>query len=189
VTPGGFTYEIYVPKADLTLIEVGPPAKYELDVDAFRLELRDLEDDPDGRPWPKTHIHDTETTLGGVTYARKVQVLAPYSVTFEDGQYRVTLVGANNNILDVSNVNQVSIAPTNSAGLISAAGIAAMVPDVTLIRQILANDMNMSDGDTANLEVLDDQGADPVIEWDATDKNDGPILIPVGYPAKRRRRS
>ena len=121
-TPGGVAYEIYVPKADMTLIQAGPPTIYELDVDAFRLTLRDLEDDPDGRPWPKTHVHNTEVTLAGATYARTVQILAPYSVTFEDGQYRVLLAGANNNILDVANVNQVSIALQNSAGLIVVAG-------------------------------------------------------------------
>jgi hypothetical protein len=40
-----------------------------------------------------------------------------YTVTFEDGQYAVNLVGANSNIADVVNVNQVSVRSANSAGL------------------------------------------------------------------------
>jgi hypothetical protein len=56
--------------------------------------------------------------VGGVVLARVVEIINGYTVTFEDGMYRVTLVGANSNISDVTNLNQVSIASTNSAGLI-----------------------------------------------------------------------
>ena len=112
-------YQIYVEKTDMTLVQASPVEIYELDLDVFRLTLRDLEDDPDGRPWPKTHSHNTEVPLGGVTYARIIQILAPYSVTFEDGQYAVNLIGANSNVGDVVNVNQVSVRSNNSAGLIS----------------------------------------------------------------------
>jgi len=45
-----------------------------------------------------------------------VEIINGYTVTFEDGQYRVTLLGANSNVADVTNVNQVSIQPNNSAG-------------------------------------------------------------------------
>lgn len=113
------TRVISVPKADLTLIDAGPPEVYELDIDAFRLTLRDLEDDPDGRPWPQTHRHNTEVILAGVTYARMVEILSPYTVTFEDGQYAVQFTGANTNVHEVTNVNQVSVRPNNSAGLIT----------------------------------------------------------------------
>jgi len=112
-------YEIYIPKADLTLIQLNPTEIRELDIDWFRYQLLDLQDDPAGRPWPRTHNHDTEATLGGLTYGRRFQIIDPYSVTFEDGQYAVNIVGGNSNILDKTNRNQVSIAPNNSAGLIS----------------------------------------------------------------------
>jgi hypothetical protein len=102
----------------MTLVQASPEIR-ELDIDVLRLTLRDLEDDPDGRPWPKTHIHATSVTLSGIDYARIVEILAPYSVTFEDGQYAVRFVGANTNVQDVTNVNQVSVRPNNSAGLIS----------------------------------------------------------------------
>ncbi len=109
---------ITVPKADTTLVSAGPPEIRKYDVDAFRLELRTLEASEDGRPWLHTHDHETESELSGVTYARKVKIIPPYTVTFEDGQYSVRLVGANHNIGDVATANQVRLVINNSAGLI-----------------------------------------------------------------------
>jgi hypothetical protein len=107
---------ITVPRADMLLIQPSPEIR-QLDVDTFRLALKDLEDDVEGIPHPTTHNHNPPVTVAGTPLARVVEIINGYSVTFEDGQYRVILVGANNNILDVANLNQVSIAPTNSAGL------------------------------------------------------------------------
>lgn len=106
---------IHVPQSDLTPLGGG---LYELDIDEFRLTLRSLEDDEEGMPFLRTHKHDTESTLGGITYARKIEIINGYTVTFEDGQYAVQLVGANSNIGDVINVNQVSVRTNNAAGLI-----------------------------------------------------------------------
>jgi len=108
---------ITVPQADLTLIS---GVIYEMDVDWFRLQLKALEDDEAGMAYPNTHSHNTELELAGVTYARSVEILSPYTVTFENGSYRVNLVGANNNIVDVLNYNSVQVVPSNSAGLIAA---------------------------------------------------------------------
>ena len=119
----GDTKVIYVEKTDMTLVQSNPVPIYDLDLDWFRLTLLDLQDDVAGRPWQKTFIHETETTFGGLTYARKIQILDPYSVTFEDGQYAVNLVGANSNVADKTNVNQVSIRPQNSAGMTSSKDI------------------------------------------------------------------
>lgn len=90
---------------------------YEMNVNQFRLDLKDIEDGEQGIVFPDTHRHVTETTLGGVTYSRFVEIINGYTVTFEDGQYIINLVGANNNIADVANLNQVSIRSANSAGL------------------------------------------------------------------------
>ena len=91
---------------------------YELDVDVFRKDLKSIEDSEVGMIFPDTHRHNAEVAIGGVTYARTVEVINGYTVTFEDGQYIINLVGANNNLLDVANLNQVSIRPSNAAGLI-----------------------------------------------------------------------
>ncbi len=110
---------ITVPKSFMTEIS---PTLYELDVNVFRLALRDLEDDPEGLPYPDTHVHNTEVTLSGVTYARQVILINGYSVTFEDGMYAVRCVGANHNLADVKNLNMVSLIIGNSAGLVVTGG-------------------------------------------------------------------
>lgn len=97
---------------------------YRLNVDDFRLTLKDIEDSEDGIIFPDTHRHNTEVTIGGITLARTVEIINDYTVTFEDGQYAVIFTGANNNILDVLNFNQVSVQSSNTAGLIvSGSGI------------------------------------------------------------------
>lgn len=113
----GLAYIINVPQADLT--PTADPNVFNLDVDWFRLQLKDIEDGVVGQIFPDTHIHNTEVTLGGVTFARVFEVIAPYTVTFEDGQYAVNLIGANNNIADKVNLNQVSVRSNNSAGLVN----------------------------------------------------------------------
>jgi len=90
---------------------------YELDTDQFRLDLKDLEDDEEGIIFEDTHRHNTEVVLSGVTYARTFEIINGYTVTFQDGQYSVSLTGSNNNIADVMNLNQVSLRSNNSAGL------------------------------------------------------------------------
>lgn len=107
---------IAVPQADLTPLGGGI---YELDLNVFRLRLKDLEDDEAGMPFLRTHNHNPEVTVSGVTISRVVEIINGYTVTFEDGQYAVNLVGANSNVADVTNVNQVSIRAFNTAGLIT----------------------------------------------------------------------
>jgi len=108
---------IHVPKDYMLLTQTNPTEIRELDLDTFRRDLKALEDDPDGMTFPDTHRHNTIVLLGGVTYARTIEIINGYTVTFEDGQYAVNLVGANSNVGDVVNVNQVSVRSANSAGL------------------------------------------------------------------------
>jgi len=112
------TGEIYVPKADMTLVQSTPFEIRELDINTFRLALKDLEDDEEGQVWIRTHNHNTAVTVRGVTLARVVEIINGYTVTFEDGSYAVNLVGANSNISDITNLNSVSVRAANSAGLI-----------------------------------------------------------------------
>jgi hypothetical protein len=108
------TKVIFVPKFFLTLVS---GTTYQLDTNAFRIALRDIEDDEAGITFAPTHNHNTQVTLSGVTYARVIEIINGYTVTFEDGLYAVNLVGSNNNIPDVLNLNQVSVRASNSAGL------------------------------------------------------------------------
>ena len=114
-------YRILVPKADMPIIQASPEIR-QLDVDAFRKELKDLEAAAEGMMWPDTHEHGGERTLSGVTYARFVEILGPYVLEFEDDQYTVSTTGANHNLADVKVANQVGIIVQNSAGLVVAGG-------------------------------------------------------------------
>ena len=113
------TRVIFIPKADLTFVS---GSTYSLNIDAFRLELKDLEDSEEGIAFPTTHTHNTAVFLAGVTYARSVEIINGYTVEFEDGMYTAQCTGANHNLSDVKVVNSVSLIIGNSAGLISAGG-------------------------------------------------------------------
>jgi len=113
------TKVIFIPKNYLT--PVGTDL-FELDVNQFRLDLKDIEDGGEGMYFEDTHRHSTESVLAGVTYARQFEVINGYTVEFEDdgtpnGHYQVRLYGANHNISDVKVKNSVSIIVQNSAGL------------------------------------------------------------------------
>ena len=109
------TRVITIPQSFLTPLG---GSNYELKTDDFRLALKDLEDDAnEGMPFPDTHRHNTNVVLGGITYTRFIEIINDYTVTFENGTYAVVLTGSNNNILDVTNLNSVSVRSSNSAGL------------------------------------------------------------------------
>jgi len=117
------TKVIYVPKSYLTFVS---GTLYELDTNQFRLDMRDLEDDVEGMANLRTHKHNTAVTVAGTTFARTIEIINGYSITFEDGAYSVRLVGSNNNFFDIDNgilnYNGVQVIPTNSAGLIVTSG-------------------------------------------------------------------
>jgi hypothetical protein len=127
------TYVISIPKNDLTLLQSFPTEIREMDINWFRLQLKSLEDDPQGIVLPTTHNHYPTVSLGGVVLARVVEILYPYTISFEDGQYAVNLTGANSNVSDRTNVNQVSIRSANSAGLAQSTSI-----DYTVLRSGIA---------------------------------------------------
>lgn len=127
------TQVIYVPQSYLTSLGGG---NYELDVNQFRLDLKDIEDSETGQVHLATHRHNTTVTLSGVTYARTVEIINGYTIEFEDTgtSYRVQCTGANHNIADVQVVNRVSLLIGNSAGLIQVASGSGVLPaDITAI--------------------------------------------------------
>lgn len=108
---------INIPKSYMILVQSVPSEIYQLDLNALRLDLKNFEDSVDGMPYPDTHAHNTTITVSGAVLARVIQFINNWTITFEDGQYRVNAVGANSNIGEVVNVNQVSVSTSNSAGL------------------------------------------------------------------------
>ena len=112
--------DIYIPQSYLSLIS---GTTYELDVDQLRLDLKALEDDEEGMAHPDTHQHITTSTLSGTTFARQVEFINGYTITFEVGGYQVFCSGANHNIGDVmTNTTGPSLVINNSAGLIVGEG-------------------------------------------------------------------
>lgn len=109
---------ITVPQVDLSYVA---PGLYELDIEDFRLWLKDIEDSEDGMAHPDTHRRNAPVTLSGTSYAQTFELINGYTVTFEatGSPWTVRVVGANHNLGDVKNVNHVSLIIGNSAGLIA----------------------------------------------------------------------
>jgi hypothetical protein len=181
------TKVINVPRADMTLIQASPEIR-ELDLDDFRLALKDLEDSEEGMCFPDTHTHNAGVTVGGTTLAMVIEIINGYTITFEDGQYAVNLVGANSNVADVTNVNQVSIRSQNSAGLIGSA-VLDLIPDieetVDFNRKVLSNRLELEAGSTENWILYDDDNITIIKKWNITDLTGGDITTPAGVPTKR----
>ena len=136
---------INVAQSGLTLVQSTPFQIREMNINEFRLVLKDLEDDPTGMPYLKTHSHNTEVNLGGVVYARVVEILDPYSITFEDAHYAVNLYGANSNVGDKVNVNSVSVRSANSAGLTNP--VAGQVWNALLVDHVISGTLGRKLGD------------------------------------------
>jgi hypothetical protein len=155
------TKVITVQKADTTLVDAGPPELRSLDIDTFRLALKDLEDSAEGMAHPDTHQHNTEITIGGITYARFIEIINGYTVTFEAGAYGVDLTGANSNVMDVLNMNATQVRSNNSAGLVSLDSIAGSITSIDTyietIRKLLENKVTRS-GDV--ITIYDDNEID-----------------------------
>lgn len=125
---------ISVPQSYLTFVS---GTLYELDVNQFRLDLLDAEDEVAGMAYPKTHNHNTEVVLSGDTYARTLEIINGYTVTFENlSPYTVKCVGANHNIADVTNFNSATLIIGNSAGLIKEPLNEDMYEDIQLIKTL-----------------------------------------------------
>jgi hypothetical protein len=156
------TLVISVEQSDLTALGGG---LYELDANAFRNTLKNLEDSEDGIAFPPTLRHATEATLSGVTYVRQLEVINGYTITFETvgSPYTVTVVGANHNLGDVTNFDGgMSMIVGNSAGLqVVSVGSGLSTPQderLARIEKFLRN-KRVTDPATGQQTVFDDDGS------------------------------
>lgn len=94
---------------------------YDLDTNALRLALNAEAATVAGMAYPDNNRHNTTVLLAGVEYARIIEVINGFSLTFEEqlSPYVVNFVGSNNNYLDVTNLGTVQLRSNNSAGLIN----------------------------------------------------------------------
>lgn len=109
---------INIPRADMALIQANPTEIREQSLVTLFNLLREQEASDIGVLYPSILEYTKPLSLGGVTLAPAVNIINNYTLTFEDGQYAVNLVGANSNVADKVNVNQVSVRSANSAGLV-----------------------------------------------------------------------
>jgi len=119
------TRVISVPQSYLTFVS---GTLYTLDSDQFRKDVFDLLASENYMWMPDAFNHNTEVTVGGVTYARTIEFINSYSITFENtgSAYTIRIEGSNNNIFDIENgilnpTPLVTVISTNSAGLIAVA--------------------------------------------------------------------
>jgi hypothetical protein len=110
-------YVIQIARDSLTLIQASPVEIRQFNIDDFRWVLMDLQDNDDNIWAPTTHRHTPPFTISGVTLARVLEILEPYWLEFEDGQYNVNIVGGNSNVSDRTIKNSVGLNTANSAGL------------------------------------------------------------------------
>jgi hypothetical protein len=113
------TKVITIPQADLIFVS---GTLYELDTNAFRLDVLALIASEPYIWMPDAYSHNTEVTVAGTTFARTLEFINGYSIEFENLTYSVRLAGSNNNIFDVENgilvQNLVQVIAQNSGGLI-----------------------------------------------------------------------
>ena len=124
ITLNHSTLVFTVPQSDLTPLG---GTLYELNTETkLRADINALMDNENEIALTTPIRHNTEVVLAGVTYARTIEFINGYTITFstEVAPYRVNLVGSNNNVTDVLNLTDASVIPSNSAGLIQV-GIAA----------------------------------------------------------------
>ena len=170
------TRVITVYRADAFMTDLGGNV-YEMDTNAFRLALKDVEDSEEGMPHPDTHRHNTTVTVGGVTLAHVLEIINGYTITFDDGQYAVNLSGTNNNIPDVANVNQVSIRSFNSAGLqVVETGVSGLTPEEAAALIAIALDARITKKaminkavislDDLTVTIYDDDEVTPILVFD-----------------------
>jgi len=121
ITPDWATLTFTVPQADLTLVS---GTLYEMDTEVdFRQKINAIMDDEDGIVFEDPISHNTPVTVAGTTFARTIEMINGYSITFTpDSQWSVRYAGSNNNLFDVENgilnQNQVQVISANSGGLI-----------------------------------------------------------------------
>ncbi len=169
ITVNEVTKVISIPQADLTPLGGGI---FTQDTQAFRLELRDWESSTPGAWRSITHKHNLGVTVGGTILAPVIEIINGYTLTYEDGQYRVIFLGSNNNFVDVANVNQVSLVPTNSAGLIDGTILAERIE---LTVKGMYNRQHSNEG-TGKFEQYDD--ANVAIEYQGDLFMDNDRLVP-----------
>jgi hypothetical protein len=155
----------------MTLTTLLPYEIRALDVDQFRKDLNALQSTDEGIVFETIYQNTAPVEIGGVSLARVVEIINGYTVTFEDGMYAVNLVGANNNIGDVLNLNMVSVRASNSAGLVEV-GTSGLTAEEAATLQFVRDVMEADEILSADLaQKLHKTTKEVLVEKDVTGSN------------------
>lgn len=107
---------IFIPRADMPIVQSTPVEVRSLDIPQFHRDLRSIHASVQGAPYPTTHTHILTYTASGLIVPEATLILPPYTVVFEAGLYVVTALDANSNIGDRIIPNGVTFIGNNSTG-------------------------------------------------------------------------
>ena len=133
---------VYIPATELPQIDAGPPEVRQLDINWLRLQCKAYEASEEGMAFDDLHTHDTQVTMGGITYARFVEFNSDYRFIIQDaglsGDWYCLIVGAQNNLQDVlgspaGSDKMISIG-TNSPGLINVTEVTDILAEAVAVR-------------------------------------------------------
>lgn len=173
------TKVITIPQANLTLVS---GSRYTYSVEQFFTDLLETFATEEAMVFEISYENSPPVNVGSIQLARVLQAINNYTWTFEDGEYSVELTAGNTNVFDVINKNNVNVFSANSAGLIQ---VELLVNNTELVRKLMDNRKELSDGTTGNLIVYDDDDVTPVRTYDVTDEDDNAIALNPGDPAKQ----
>ena len=131
---------VTIPKADTVLVSSSPDVR-SLDVTTLWQTLIDIQDGEEGIPYLDIVKNTPPLTVAGVTLARVVEIINGYTITFENLQYAVNIIGGNSNLADKVNKNQVSVNTGNSAGFTQGADDSRISNIQSLVTEILGLSM------------------------------------------------
>ncbi len=185
ITANPVTGVIFVPKADTTLVQSVPTEIRELDTNAFRLALRDIDDDEANRWAPDTHTHNVDVNVSGTILADVVIISDYYTIEFEAGAYGVNLVGTNSNIMDKTIFNGVSVRNILSGGLVyggmnsTVEGSLTMQDTMKIVLAALAGKLSGAGTGTVVIRDTDDT-IDRIVATTDPDGNRITVTLDVG---------
>ena len=149
---------IAIPQADLTLVS---GSLYDLPTETkFRADVNALMAGETGIVFDDSILHNTEVSIVGTTYARFIEVVNGYSITFENLLYTVRMTESNNNLFDVeagilNPSGSVTVVGQNSAGLVVVVSGSGVTPgDITAIAAAVWNALTASFTTTGTFGLL-----------------------------------
>lgn len=130
------TKVITIPVSDMELLS---GTEYRLNMSDFHKEIRRLEWDFAEGLWADQILdHTISKTIAGTIYSPLDEIINGYTIVFDSIATKVSLLGSDNNIIDVLVINGVSVIPSNSRGSVVSEGGSGTITQ-TIMHEYLDN--------------------------------------------------